>query len=516
MNEKYSSTSTSWFLLYLSAIVQGLTFWRTPLYDPDLGFLLLGGAFVAQFNDVPRADFINVFNTSWVDYHWLGQLVIYLILAHVGTAGVQAVCGLLGALLGVLMVAIVRRSARDIQPVLALILVTVILSLLFGTISTRPTSMAVVAVVFGLLVLLQQNAWTCTIFFLLTALCANIHVYWVLFPVLWAMFFCVPRFIPGSSALPHTVPRSAWYVWGGLCALLFAGSLSPYGIFNPESGLRAKLLNYHVFIDVAVNPTILKHYVSELQPGFSTPGYFLFFALIAFGIAAHFFTTKKVRENLFPNVLFLGTFLLCIAAQKYKIFFAFGAVPLCAPLLVEITKSFEYKIPIRWTRLFLLLVLVSVPLYFTVIAWSSNPFREDISKKTLEELEIEQPLRACTALRNHFPKPTRIIRVSSPYDYGGWCAWALNQVQLPSPYRLTMDGRTQFVPVERIVSVFSLYDLGPEWEETLERIRPDAVLVTREQALGQLLKYLPDQWKLIYTDSNFGVFVRVSEVALLP
>jgi hypothetical protein len=495
---------------YLATFLIGLAFWRTPIHDPDLGFHLLGGRWVYQTGDVPRADFINALNPTWIDYHWFGQWLIYLAYEFTGYPGIQAVCGIIGALLGITMLALVRNSARHVPPALGVGYVASIQWLTFGLISTRPTSMAIVVVALALLVLLKYRQRSFPILFLLTCLCANIHIYWVLITALWGMHFCLPRLLPIRQS--RKLRLTSGKAWAGLFALIFAGSVSPYGLFNTEPGLNAKFANYYAFADVAINPAAIKGFVAELQPGLSLWGNFAWFSLLLIVLIFRNYSLPRMRVKSFEFVLFVGSFFMLTEARKYAIFFAIFSIPLVTPILVRLTsRIFKYQ----WTGNQLILRAFSLPLillfYGLWSAYSTSPFLPVNAEAAVKELEEMVPIKVCAEIPKYFPAPLRTILITSPYDYGGWCAWGLNlnQKKLPGKYRLTFDGRTQFVPVQRIIDGFKLYSLGTDWQKTLASNNPDVILVGRQHALGQLLNYLPD-WRLVYAKEteNFGLFVR--------
>lgn len=495
---------------YLAVFLMGLAFWRTPIHDPDLGFHLLGGRWVDQTGDVPRADFINALNPTWIDYHWLGQWLIYLVYKTTGYPGTQAVCGIIGALLGLTMLGIVKLSARNIPKALAVSYVACIQWLTFGLISTRPTSMAIVIVAFALLVLLKYRHKSIFILFLLTCLCANIHIYWVLISLLWGLHFCLPRLLPLRSSRKLRI--SSAKAWGGLIALIFAGSVSPYGLFNTDPGWNARFANYYVFADVAINPAAIKGFVAELQPGLSLWGNFAWFSLLLIVIVFRNYSPGRMQAKSFELALFVGSFAMLTEARKYAIFFAIFSIPLVVPVLVRIASRASQQ---QWLKKQVIFKPSMVPcillLYGFWSAYSTSPFRPNNAEAAVKELYEMAPINVCAEIPRMFPAPLRTILITSPYDYGGWCAWGLNlnQNRLPGKYRLTFDGRTQFVPVQRIIDGFKLYSLGTDWQKTLQNNNPDVILVGRQHALGQLLNYLPG-WKLAYAkeEENFGLFVR--------
>ncbi len=503
-----------YLLVYLAVFAQGLAYWGMPLYDPDLGFHLLGGAWVFKYHDVPRADFINVLNPTWVDYHWLGQLLIYWIYTILGYPGVQAVAGLIGGALGILLLQLCRASYRNLHPLVALASVSALLWLLYGTVATRPTCFGVLLCGFSLLLLLRRRERSLPWLFCLAVTATNIHVYWILIPVLWGLCFCLPRLLPIHLPRKATIPpKKAWF---GLGLLLSAGLISPYGIFNPLPGISSKLTNYYVLADVALNPSVLKKYVTELIPGFLCDKSFLIFTLVLLPAVFRFYSTKRLKVKYYELFIFLASFILFIEGLKYQILFAISLVPITIPMVAVAYRRLD-----KWTGGWI--DQLKTPLItFALIVQTTQmvltvPFIENNSVQALESLEYMEPIAACSFIRSLDITSDRIIKVGSPYDLGGWCAWMLHKDDLPNPlYRMTFDGRTQFVPVQDIVDGFDMFSLKGSWEKTLKKTDPDLVLVPREAQLGRMLIERKSDWRLIHADDHFGVFAKTAILSSGP
>ena len=492
------------FLVYIAVMLQGLAFWRTPIFDPDLGFHLLGGAWVDRFGTAPKDDFINAFNPNWIDYHWFGQWIIYLCLKWFGWPGVQAFCGLLIAIFGAVLVRLVEVSGRRCAPIIVFLYSSLILDALFGLFSTRPTTIAVVLVSIGLLLLVERGSKCFITIFVLTVLCTNIHVYWVLFPVLWGVFVCIPRLAALLRPSKRERCASAFCAWGGLFVLIISGMLSPYGIFSVEDGFSGKLLNYFVFIDVATNPAELKPIITELRGGFAEQSMFFWTALGIFLVAARFYTLKRLLVVPGRTVYFVGTALMAIESVKYAPLFLIGSIPLMAPLLKKIVIRIRSAMLLK--RIAPLVISCGV-IFFLILSVYTFPFTTQNSKQTIEELRRYQPLAACEFIRDMYSAETRVIRVGTFYHIGGWCSFALNEVNFPNHYRVLMDGRTQFVPPREIIEGLEMYRGTNGWDATLQRWAPDAIVVEKGQALAQLLRR-DNSWKLVFGEGNFGVFAK--------
>jgi hypothetical protein len=378
----------------------------------------------------------------------------------------------------------------------------------FNLISTRPTAIAVVLVATALYLLLKQKSASFGILFIVSSICANIHIYWVLIPFLWGMFFCFSRVLPWKQ--PRRLKLSCFYSWGGFIALIFSGLLSPYGLFTTEFGLNSKFANYYVFLDVAINPAWIKSFVTELRPGFSKWNSFHWFCLISCLLVVKGYSLPRIRTRAFELMLFCTSFLMFIQAIKYAIFFIIFSIPLVVPIVVRIVNKVKYHSgDNNLSRLVKSRILLYICLVFSLgYSIFTCPFSKANALSTEKELFEKTPIRPCLRIPSLIPELHRFVRVAAPYDYGGWCAWALSQEKFPSRFRLTFDGRTQFVPVQRLLDGFNLFSLYGPWQSTLERDDPDVIVVGYEHPLGQILDLLKNDWKLAYKDESFGLFVR--------
>ncbi|MCB0340167.1 MAG: hypothetical protein KDD53_11210, partial [Bdellovibrionales bacterium] len=214
------------YLLYLFAITLGFTFWTHPVRDPDLSWHLLGGEWVLNHLAVPNSDFINTFNTTWVDYHWLSQVLLYLLYSFGGFWLLRVAHGFLVAYLFLVLldICVYSMGRRTSNLLLAVFLSGATLCLSF--ISTiRPQMIALLIIACTLRRLIQKPERSEILFcFAMTALCSNIHVYWIFIPYLYFLYRMLPCLFRGKPSWKTPLL--------GSLILPFAGFLSPYGWKN--------------------------------------------------------------------------------------------------------------------------------------------------------------------------------------------------------------------------------------------------------------------------------------------
>ncbi len=473
----------------LFALLLGLSFWRFPAHDPDLGWHLLGGRFVAINHAAPYHDFINAFSATWVDYHWLAQWLMFIIYEASGLDGLRVGYGILmAALMGLLAIQIPSIFRKDL-PLTSCLSLFVSFLLLSQVGSIRPQMIGLFFIALALY-LLENPRKKCELptLFLISVITTNIHVYWIFIPLLFAAYRLIPR-------LAGCAPASPLYAWGGFVLLLSAGFISPYGIFGFGHFLPFGIFtNFALLFDYALTTRDLGGAIGELGAGLGSGSYVP--ALII--LIALLNPLKNIRQN-------CGSFgpgippciALILSALSLKFVGILGVV--AQPRLVRsLIRNVWIPPPLRILLPPLLIVGALIG------AITTPPYFNDTSKY-LKEL----PLEACGKISS-LNLPARPdgapLRIMTHFNYGGWCKFAAEQSSPSIDIRVTTDGRTQFIPVEHYQLSFDLYRLNYAWADTLTKWAPDAVLVEKNRALGQFLIRAPQFWKLEYEDENFALF----------
>src|SRR5262245_10964453 len=127
------------FLVRIAAVFVGLSFWIGGITDPDLGWHLLGGAWISAHRAVPEQDFINLFNERWHDYHWLAQIIFHRIYVAGGFPALQIFFGLLmAALLSLVLDLTLGQLGARASSLLSFVVVIVASEVLSPVCSVRP------------------------------------------------------------------------------------------------------------------------------------------------------------------------------------------------------------------------------------------------------------------------------------------------------------------------------------------------------------------------------------------
>jgi hypothetical protein len=488
--------------LYVVAALYGLTFWYHPAHDPDLGWHLVGGAWIAEHHAVPQKDFINSFNPYWHDYHWLAQLAIYGVYRLGGYEGLRLALGLLMAGTSMLVLDIILLSSPRRQPA------TLILGCFLGAVtlighvaSVRPQMLALGLFALALRRLIQPAiAWELLYLFLLAALLANIHVYWVLIPFLWFLYRCAPRFTGRETF-------SAVYAWGGLGMLAAAGLISPYGVVRYGSAPPFVWMNYALLWDYLTMPAELKATIGEFRGALGTEGFTPWLMLLYLMVVARTFRWRRFIAQIGAGLSAIVFPLLTIGSLKFVSVYAVAVLPYFVRQLGMVLRPWLPQVR-RWEHAIGGALLAVVVVAAAVDATWHFPWLENNN----DYIYSMQPVAACRQIAGlgFTPRPPRDhIRVLTHFNHGGWCRWILYQERPDLDFRVTTDGRTQGIPAERFLTAYDLLNVKNDWLQTLARWDPDVLVIPTTHALGNVLLLDPNGYKLVFRDENFLVFVPV-------
>lgn len=486
----FKTTVSMKALLYVLAIALGLSAWTRQIVDPDLGWHLLGGEWIVTHKQVPSADFINTFNHTWRDYHWLAQIVLYKVYTLGGFPLLRILHALISMSLLLTVVSVLMRVTRH-KPASIVSILTVVFSwsILFRVSSPRPQIMALLLIALSLRELLKKpSSQELFKIGLLTILLVNIHVYWCFIPVLWMCYRLLPALLRGKPDFGYALL--------GFILLLALGMVSPYGYQN-----------YLLLWEYLWMPNELSKLIAEFQPSLTRGGNLL----VAIPLYAIFmilaFKPQRYLIHIGDWLCALLTLGLAIHSVKYAGLLAVLGIPLLSRNLgallrrrIKIGASREKVATLGIFALLLLPTVILLIVFFPLIS----------SHRDEPALYASFPLRACHALSQHnFETKTRNhIRVLTHFDHGGWCRWALQQARPDIDFRVTTDGRTQDAEVQNILISFALYAGKVTASTVLNEWRPDAIVVKRGSPFElEFFASLKTDWKSIYEDASFRVLI---------
>lgn len=484
---------------YLIAITWGLTFWQMPTHDPDLGWHLLGGAWTLTHGDVPRVDPINSFGSSWIDYHWLGQILLFKIYKLGGFEALRIWLGIFMGIFGVILARIVEKNIGKSSAIFSVLTFILLATCVGEIVSVRPHVIGLILLGLTVLILSEKSSWwELGALFVLAVIGANTHVYWLFVPILWGFYRCIPRLFSKNEV-------SAAYAWSGLLLLSVAGFISPYGVFTKDPAPQSWLANYAVLFDYTVMPAQLRDFINELKPGFAAAGIIPALLICAFAIWVKQSSFKGALDKIGETLSAILSFVLTMRAIKFVGLFGILSAPSFAGAVgafVNENLKVQKIARIQPILLSIIGVLIFYKGFSTFPAWDDKSFY----------MEENLPIEACKkipALGIASAEGRDHVRVLTHFNHGGWCRWAAYEKNPEFLIKVTTDGRTQMVPVEEYEKSFDLYRLKNQWAQTLQTWNPDVVLADKNTALAQIMVRAPQEWKVAHEDETFALFLPV-------
>lgn len=484
-------------LLYPLAFLFALGTWAHPPDDYDLGWHLLGGEYISQHHALPARDFINAFNHDWVNYSWLVEWAYDGIYRAGGFDALRLANGLVLGLFALVMVDIARRGSRTgfFLSILGGAFFSCMIATQLASIRPQMVSALIIALALHRLVA-PTRKWEIEYLFALTVLLANIHVNWVFIPFLWVVYRGFGRSRPS---------RMLWL--GGAALLSSAGMFTPHAFVSYGGDTPNPFIQYALLWEYLHTGTDLTSRVCEFKSVFTRSDAVLALTVV-FGLVV--MLTFRVRRLGKEPAFWLSGVLGCLAAvlaRKFSLLFCIWGTPLLVRSLerLELAVYRRVRPSPELSRLGAAAILLGLGVAAAAHTGRCVPWRCSTTVHDKPTL----PIAACGALAKMPIKPDGrpFLMVLTHFNYGGWCRWQLHQNAPEKDFRVTTDGRTQWVPNELYERSFSIFDQTGPWERYLKEWSPDAAVVPHGSFLEESLLRHPDEWLLGYTDENFTLLI---------
>ncbi len=408
--------------LFALATIVGIILGYKPLVDPDIGWHLAGGLSIIEFGKVPSSDYLSAVDRVWWCYSWLAEVLF-------------AAWFKLGGFF-----------ALQLLQTLTIVCSVWVLIMLIRSTSTARRNLLAEAAAFGSVVFLAAPIWHlrpqllsyilfCALLSMrekhqlrlawaigLTAVWANIHVYWILVPLLVGLDRLLVR-----NSLAAAVRDSA--------ACVGAALLSPY-LLHQYRGL----IDYAFFHDTANE--LIKEFRS-----ITSAGSFLLviYLLICVGCAVSW-KSIKAKEPSDSVVLFV---LLALAALlRLKFIPLFGAA--AAPILTRsvLPRFAKMEAAVEESSKTSNLLLAAAVLAFCLVSLATLRPAQPLDDEQLSLLD------AAALLSSQPHDEQKIYPVLNDFNHGGWLElgfWLQRDSRArPSSFRPTIDGRTLVMGPSRL------------------------------------------------------------------
>jgi hypothetical protein len=465
---------------------------RTPL-DTDAFWHLRAGEWQVQERTLLRVDRFSHTRAGqpWINHSWLSQVLLYGAYALLGNLGLALYTGLL-ATAG--MVFVYRQCEGD--PIVAAfgVVLGAATAAVFWSPRPQMVSFFLSATVLYLLWLYQQKGID-RLWFLppLMAVWANLHGGFAIGFILmvlatvgegarWLMDGILGK--GGQQEERPTFRPVLRLVVVGLVSAA-AVSLNPYG---------PSMLAYP-FRTVGIG--VLRDFIQEwASPNFHQPQAWPFIWMLLGTLVAVGLSPRRLDWR--DAVMVAGTAYSALLAGRNIATFAIVVTPVLVAHVNAWLDERGYRL--KWDRLpvgglfttvnWMLLVAVAAA-GLVKIAYALDP--ETYEKALRESLPVE----AVACLEEE--KPPGLLFNS--YNWGGFVIWAARD------YPVYVDGRTDLYDDELLRVYLQTYFAQPGWDDNLDEVGINAVLVEPGTPLARLLD-VDERWACLCSDEVAVVFVR--------
>jgi hypothetical protein len=486
--------STPLFLLALGLVATSIFVLGPQTVDPDLFWHLRVAELVEAGGPRPLVDAFS-YNSGpapWIPYSWLAELGMRRAVDGLGAAALfllPLVCYLVTVLF--IALAVARRARATLK---GAAIVTVFAALLLPFIGLRPATFAFPLCAFAVWAVTGMRRggrrWAALMALVpITALCANIHLYFLFIP---AVLFAWG--VGGWSKRPSAGEREALVcVAIAVTAVLVALDANPFEL--KLLGVAAHYLTSDVMVR---NGAIV-----EMRPFYRLGplvlnGSLLLVAWPAAGLLSRRLKAGDRREL----ALLILAITLLLALGRY--------VPLAAMILAPLAARYGAwprlaPAAARRTRAVATGLLLGLAVY-TGQTLIGRPLGGELSMHL--ESESGYPVAAAEFVRDSVPRMSG--RLVNEMGWGGYLIYAL----WPR-YQVMMDGRTQVYP-EAFWRDAYVNATEASRAQLIRQADADVAVLSRGSAWADLLAAEPG-WRRAYDDSVATVWVKQGALAnLLP
>jgi hypothetical protein len=421
----------------------------------------------------------TAFGSPWIDYEWLGDIVLNLFWRHGGLQGLMIFITLFAGLVMILLYYYASiRSGNCKAAFVASALLLLLASLQF---TTRPQVLGYIFLIASFICLEKFRH-------------GRAKALWLLPIVFWLWVNTHGTFVLGFLILGVYWVSGLWdFQYGRIYAkrwtvaqrrqlelafllCLIASILTPYGTRMAAYPLKM-FSSQHQIIQA----------VQEWQPLDLSQFYGKFFLVLLMlfwlGLA-----TSDLKYRVEDCLLLAFATAETFMHARFVLLF----VPLFAPLAAEMLARWVPKYEPAKDHPGLNFALMALIAFGIVKSFPS-------SQRIGRQLEYEVPIRAVPFLKEH-PQLTRMFNEA---DWGSYLDFTLG----PSR-KVFLDGRYDIYEYSGVLSDYlAIIHVAPDALFLLNKYRVDSCLIFRGSPLATLLATSPD-WKQIYRDDLSVLFVR--------
>lgn len=477
---------TSLFLFALALVATSFFVLGPQTVDPDLFWHLRVAELVAADGPRPLVDDFS-YNSGperWIPYSWLAELGMRRALGSLGAIALfllPLVCYVATVLL--IALAVVRRGRASLKSAL---IVLVFALLLLPFVGMRPATFAFPFCAFAVWVVAGMRRggprWAALMALVpITALCANLHLYFLFIPALlfaWSIGAWSKRTYSGEREALVCIAAAA-------TSVLVALAVSPFDFQLLE------VARHYMTSDVMVKSGA----IVEMRPFYSLGPLVLIASLILLGWPlAGLIYRLRLKARYRPDLALLAlAVVLLLALGRYAPLAAmilaplaarFGAWPRVAPVTARRARAVAAG----------LVLGLALSTGQTLI---SRSFGEELNPHL--ESKSSYPVAAARFVRDSVPRMSG--RLVNEMGWGGYLIY-----ELWPEYQVMMDGRTQVYP-EAFWRAAYVNATEASRLELIRQAEADVAVLPRGSDWADLLAAQPG-WRRAYEDGVATVWVN--------
>jgi len=465
--------------------------------NQDIGRHLTLGKIIWQTHHIPATNLFSYTNPDWsfINHHWLSEVVIYLGERSVGLRGLIVTKALIITVaFGLVLLAVWRRA----RPVPTILFGLLGIFMMLERTDLRPEIFSFLFLAWYLFVLYRQRdqdtSWLLWTLIPVQLLWANTHVYFFIGP-LWYLLFLLAGWMKKMQITPLTrspLTRSCLVGAGVVLANFlnpagWAGAIYPLQVFN----------NYGYSIAENKGPLFLRAWGF---PQFTTYVLFFCIALLVLGIILNW---RSWREHFFAisSSVIAGIFAL-LMVRNFPLF-VLTLIPAGALLW---TKIFDHrgndKPKTQSAKLFLLVIIALL-----VVSVLTGEFYQRAGLSQRFSLEVPTGAQAGV----DFVRANKLRGpIFNNFDVGSFLIWRLPEEPV------FIDGRPEAYPADFIQKVYIPMQEDPVlWKKYSDQYNIRYVFWDYHDITPwsqQFIKAMLNNsaWPLVYRDDTILIFVRAN------
>ncbi len=445
--------------------------------DLDLWWHLRTGQLIVSGHQIVSSDPFSwtTSGRTWFLHEWLSEAIIYWVQSNLGFGVAVAISAMsVVATLAIAYRLALRVCSRE-SMVAGVLLLSAAMLLQFATVRPQVFTWLFFAIFVRQLYLNYQgervSLWPLP---LLMVVWSNMHLAY-LFGLMTVWIWVVSIFLRDPRA--GFGPVRAPLILAVLCSL--APAISPIGP-------RALLVPVDY---LGQHSVAFSNIVEWRSPDFHS----IWFVPLLASLATLLTTGLPTgRKHLFGLLLSLAVLVLTLISRRNIPLFAVVFLPIASQAIAERWPSQRRHLRVGMPILNWALVAMTAAILIAML-----PLLRNAQVHSEPNVSEDLPSAGVAYIREH----QLGSRMLNSYEWGGYLI-----AELYPQTRVSIDGRSELYGNELLSQYLTLVDLEPGWRTQLLRMNPDFILLPKETALAEELRYEPG-WKLAFEGPVEVIFV---------